>query len=62
MKKFISKLAEYAFLLFLAAFLVRSSACFLYSVLPELAATGGIALLVFIICRIIKHKRDYGEW
>lgn len=62
MKKFISRLAEYAFLLFLADCLVRSSACLLYSVLPELAATGGIVLLVFIIYRIIKHKRDYGEW
>lgn len=62
MKKFISKLVEYAFMLFLSVYLIKVSVCLLYGILPILAGILGIILLSLIIYRIVKHKRDNGEW
>lgn len=62
MKKFISKLVEYAFMLFLSAYLTKVSVCLLYDILPILLRILGIILLSLIVYRIVKHKRDNGEW
>lgn len=62
MKKFISKLVEYAFMLFLSIYFLKLSVCLLYSILPILLIVFGIVLLMLIIYRIVKHKRDNGEW
>lgn len=62
MKKFISKLVEYAFMLFLSIYFLKLSVCLLYSILPILAGILGIIFLSLIIYRIVKHKRDNGEW
>ena len=62
MKKFFSRLAEFAFLFFLSAYLIKIAACWLYSVWPVLIVTGIIAVVVIIIYRIVKHKDDSGQW
>lgn len=62
MKKFISKLVEYAFMLFLSIYFLKLSVCLLYSILPILLIVFGIVLLMLIIYRIVKHKHDNGEW
>lgn len=61
MKKFFSRLAEFAFLFFLSAWLIKTAACWLYSVWPVLAAAGGVVLAAIIIFRIWKHWHG-GKW
>lgn len=61
MKKLFSRLAEFAFLFFLSAWLLKTAACWLYSVWPVLATAGGVILTAVIIFRILKH-RGGGEW
>lgn len=61
-KKLITRILEFAFLLALSAYLIRTAACWIREVWPILLAITIVITAIIIIYRIWKHKHDLGEW
>ena len=59
-RSLISRLVEFAILFALSAWLIKLGITSLLSVWPVLAVLSGIMLLLIIVYRIRKHRRDSG--
>ncbi len=62
LKKLINRILEFAFIFVVSAFLINMGASLLTEVWPVLAVIGIIFIVLIIIYRIVKHKRDGGKW
>ncbi len=61
-KKLITRIIETAFLLFLSCCLLRAAVNILKEIWPVLLAIAILAMAAVIIWRIIRHRKDLGQW
>lgn len=63
-KKLITRILEFAFILALSAYLIRTAAYWVLEVWPILLTLVFIITAIIIIYRIWKHKhdKDLGQW
>lgn len=62
LKKFFSRLLEFAFIFFLAAYFIRTAACWLLDAWPVLVVVGAIIAVIIIVYFIYKCKQNSGKW
>lgn len=61
-KKLITRILEFAALFFLSCCLLDAAVDILLEIWPVLLAVALVVILAVIIWRIIRHRKDLGQW
>lgn len=61
-KKLITRIVEFAVLCLLSACLMRMAVNILLEIWPVLLIVAVVVIVAVIIWRIIRHRKDLGQW